>query len=314
MTKAAGHVEAGQEPASSVRELPAPEEAAIAAGPPTFTPPLDYGKPHVKAGKPRGLPSDAIPDTIIDGADYEGLTVRGVSLRGDDHRYNTGPRQDSMGLWILHRPGKVDWLLVCVADGVGSQPLSHRGSALACRLLRDEAFASIDELDHPMIAQRIAQRMAQQMVNAAKNDGHDPQMLSTTLVAALVELTPVSRPRPFLVFGVGDSTAYLLRGGAFQRLLEEQPGAGPISDSGTNALPAHPDSVATAVGSLGDDDMLLVCTDGLVNPMRTREVEEQLINWWTKGPVPGLPEFGWQLSFRAKSYGDDRTAVCVWGR
>ena len=30
--------------------------------------------------------------------------------------------------------------------------------------------------------------------------------------------------------------------------------------------------------------------------------------------LQGLTEFGWQLGYRVRSYGDDRTAVCVWGR
>ena len=56
----------------------------------------------------------------------------------------------------------------------------------------------------------------------------------------------------------------------------------------------------------------MVCTDGLSNPMRNAAVSSQLAQWWGRGTVPGMPEFGWQLSFRAKSYGDDRTAVCAW--
>lgn len=71
--------------------------------------------------------------------------------------------------------------------------------------------------------------------------------------------------------------------------------------------------VQVAVGTVGAEEALVLCTDGLTGPMRNAQVKEQLVQWWS-GPVPTALEFGWQLGFQAKSYGDDRTAVCVWGR
>src|SRR5262245_43030656 len=45
---------------------------------PSFVPPPVYGRLHPKGGKPRGLPGirQPVPDTILDGADFDGLTVR----------------------------------------------------------------------------------------------------------------------------------------------------------------------------------------------------------------------------------------------
>jgi hypothetical protein len=60
--------------------------------------------------------------------------------------------------------------------------------------------------------------------------------------------------------------------------------------------------------------MLMVCSDGMSNPMRNGDVRKQLAQWWSGDRVPGLLEFGWQVGYRAKTYGDDRTAVCVWSR
>ena len=60
--------------------------------------------------------------------------------------------------------------------------------------------------------------------------------------------------------------------------------------------------------------MLMVCSDGMSNPMTNDDVREQLARWWGGEQVPGLMEFGWQVGYRVKSYGDDRTAVCVWSR
>lgn len=299
------------------------EEPAAASVRPAFPAPRSYGDPHPRAGKPRGFPPDrdAVPDTVIDGADFHGLTVRGASLRGDDHRYQRELRQDSMGLWTLtDRHGK-EVLLACVADGVGSQPLSHHGSQQACLLLREEAEQRLEELlgagglmGEGRTAERLVERVAFRMRAAAEDQGVDPKALSTTLVAAVVELTPPDRPRNCFVFRLGDSTALLLRNGAFQELWADAHGDGAVSDSGTEALPGHIRPVDTEMIRLGGDDALVICTDGLVNPMRNQDVRADLARCWSTGPVPGLLEFACQLGFRAKSFGDDRTAVCIWGR
>lgn len=311
----------GESPAAQGGSSAAPEESP--APPAVFPAPRMYGNPHPRAGVPRGLPTvpRAAPDLVVDGADFPGLTVRGASLRGDDHRYNGETRQDSMGLWTLPNPRGGEVLLACVADGVGSQPLSHHGSELACRLLREEAEHCLPDLlgtgelmSRDQAAGWLMGRVASRMNAEAQDRGTDPRALSTTLVAAVVELTPSDRPRGCFVFRLGDSTALLLRDGAFEEFWADAHGEGAISDSGTRALPGHNHPVDTRAIRLGGDDALVICTDGLVNPMRNREVEADLAREWSTGPVPGFLEFAWQLSFRAKSYGDDRTAVCVWGR
>jgi hypothetical protein len=67
-----------------------------------------------------------------------------------------------------------------------------------------------------------------------------------------------------------------------------------------------------AVVDLHPGDMLLLCSDGLAKPMRGEAVSGQLSAWWSSPARPSLPEFFWQLSFRARSHDDDRTAVCIW--
>ncbi|WP_170317147.1 protein phosphatase 2C domain-containing protein [Acrocarpospora corrugata] len=305
-----------QEPAPAVDFVPKKEVPES----PEFAGPVNYGNPHVKAGIPRGLPATwkGGQDTVIDGADFPGLTVRGASIRGDDHRYQKEVRQDAMGMWTLSGPGTSEVLLVCAADGVGSQPFSHRGSMLACRTLHEEIGQHIE----PMLtegqgseaAQKLFESIAHRMTVLAQNWGMEPKALSTTLVAALVELTPPGAPRRCLAFGVGDSAALLLRDETFTGLWDDSHDTGPISDTATAALPTHFSSVASAEVQLGAEDVLVVCTDGLVNPMRNEDVRAQMSSWWRREAVPGLLEFAWQLSFRAKSFGDDRTAVCVWGR
>ncbi|TDD20055.1 hypothetical protein E1287_41635 [Actinomadura sp. KC06] len=323
----AGRQAAGDVPRPLMRWVPPPEPPVQpvrvddeAVPPPSgeavFAPPPEYRRPHPKGGVARRLPRlpEAVADTVLDGADFDGLTVRAASLRGDDHRYLTEPRQDTAALWPLTLDG-TDALLCCVADGLGSQPNSHLGSALACRLLREETGRGAGLWDDPAAAaQDVLGRVVSGMLADARTRGIGAETLSTTLVAAVVELTPPDRPRRGVVLRVGDSTAYMLRDGLFLECFEDAHKDEAVQGSGTNALPGNPGAVEVGAVLLGNDDVLVLCTDGLSNPMHNDEVKAQLVKWWSTGPVPGILEFGWQLAFRAKSYGDDRSAICVWGR
>ncbi len=309
----AGVGQSAQEPAGAVEVAsPSPGTGAMFARPP------EYRRPHPMGGKARRLPrlSHAVPDITLDGADFDGLTVRAASLRGDDHRYMTEPRQDTATLWPVTFGG-AEALLCGVADGLGSQPNSHMGSQLACWLLRNEfergADAGLWE-DPVAFGRDIVGRIASGMLTDAEARRIHPETLSTTLVAACVELAVPDRPRRAMVLRVGDSTAYMLRDGVFHDCFEDAHKGEDVQESGTSALPGNPGSAEAGTVTLGNDDVLVLCTDGLSNPMHNDEVRAQLAEWWGSGRVPGILEFGWQLGFRAKSYGDDRSVVCVWGR
>jgi serine/threonine protein phosphatase PrpC len=264
----------------------------------------------------------AVPDTVLDGAEFPGLTIRGASLRGDDHHARQEVRQDSMGMWRV-TDGETAAILVCAADGVGSQPLSHLGAAHACAALRDRAGRDVTELfaapDGPALAglcEHIVDDVGRAIDEVARRQEVDPKALSTTLAAALIEDgPPEDGERRYVILAVGDATAFVLRDGKFAGCLADRHDAGePITSTGTWALPASVGPVATAAGTLGPRDMLMVCTDGMSNPMLNDDVRDRLAQWWGGDSIPGLPEFGWQLSYRVRTFSDDRTAVCVWGR
>ncbi|GGV07789.1 hypothetical protein GCM10010182_28660 [Actinomadura cremea] len=309
---AAGEPQAGPEAGTAGME-PEPE---VRFEP--FEEPPRYRRPHPRGGVPRGLPEvrDPVPDMVFDGADLDGLTVRAASLRGDDHRYYGEPRQDAVALWTVPlAPG--DALLACVADGVGSQPLSHEGSALACRLLRAEIerVAGTWEWERAgeLITGAVA-RVASGMTAHAAEAGIDPKALSTTLAALIVDAGPGDDPRLAAVLNIGDGAAYRLRDGVLEPVRAAEPDPGGIVDPRTDALPGSPGTVRPMVDWLRPEEALVLCTDGLSNPMRGAEVREPLVASWSRAEPPGIIEFGWKLAFRAKSYGDDRSAVCVWGR
>jgi serine/threonine protein phosphatase PrpC len=301
------HPEGENEPVGSRDRTGPPAPGRVA-----FPPPLAYDDPSI-GSDPAGLPSaeTAVPDTVLDGARIGGLTVRAASLRGDDHRYFGQTRQDALGIRAIpgDAPERADALVVCVADGLGSEPYSHLGAEAACWLVGEEI-----ERDHRLlldpgaqvssIAHVLAGRLAQRLLEIARRSGLDPKAVRTTLVATLIETEPADPAyRRCVVLAVGDSPAFVLRDGAFRPCLDALT---------TAALPTGFHTVETAVVTLGPGDMLLLCSDGLSDPMRTAAVERDLAAHWS-GTIPGLPEFCWQLGFRARSCGDDRTAICVWG-
>ena len=302
------------------------ENGREATRPHSFPEPLVIGPTPALRSDPRGLPDpaqvpgSAVPDTILDGADLDRLLIRAASLRGDRHRYEAIVRQDSMSVWQVG-DAVTEAVLVCVGDGVGSERLSHRGAAEACRFLRDAISPNVSGLFKAStkgqvkpIWANMAREIGDRICAVADDLRVKPQALSTTLAGALVELNPADPlSRRFVILSIGDCAAFLLRDRVFLPLLADSHDNTIIS-SLTHALPASVGEVDVDTGTIAPGEMLIVCTDGMSNPMRNEDVRDQLADWWGDGQVPGIPEFGWQMSYRAKSYDDDRTAVCVWGR
>lgn len=209
-----------------------------------FPGPVTFGKVHPRAGEVRGVPQveQAVPDIVLDLADFDGLAVRAASLRGDDHRFTGKPRQDSLGLWTVPRRDRPDLLVAAVADGVGSRSLSHLGASWACRLFREQIAAHAEEVfvqdDIEELGRRIVERVAAAMTRWAEQERLHPAELSTTLVAAAVELpgevAAAQTPHRCFVVRVGDSTAYLLRRGEFAQVFD---GA---HDEGGSSTPRPP--------------------------------------------------------------------------
>ncbi|MFB9676001.1 protein phosphatase 2C domain-containing protein [Streptosporangium vulgare] len=280
---------------------------------PVIPEPLVIGRRPMLDSDPGGLPAPhpghlGCPDTALDGATLPGLIVRAASIRGDAHRYYGTPRQDAMGLW---QTGEAQ-LLACVADGLGSKELSHAGASLAC----ESAYRNIADLRaYPdlqnaagylidSIADEISKQAAQYKVSA--------DALSTTFLAAVIDQGMDTSPHRVRLMRVGDSTAFLLREGTWEECFGKK-SEETVVDSATHALPGHTGQVEVTTAYLEPGDMLLLCTDGISTPLtRNSEVGEQLSAWWSQAEPPSLPEFFWQSSFRAKSYDDDRTAICVW--
>ncbi|MEV6198109.1 protein phosphatase 2C domain-containing protein [Streptomyces sp. NPDC051920] len=309
---------------------PHEEPAARTGAVPVLGAPHHAGpKPPLYAPEPRELPSvredptaALTPDMVVDGAGYGTLTVRAASVRGDSHRYQGEPRQDSLAVVRLGAPGPDGLLLLAVADGVGSAPRSHVGSQEACRLAAMELDAVSADLaeavragDRPGFAALVdtaVGRIATLLAHRAREHGDDPAAYATTLRALLVPLDPRVRTRGFLA--VGDGGTALLRAGEWNLSLTdpEHDGDGMI-DTRTAALPHVHRARALLLAPALPGDVLVLCTDGLSTPLAgDAEMREFLASGWGRGAAPAPADFLWQLQYRVKSYDDDRTAVVLW--
>ncbi len=286
-------------------------------------------KPPLYAPEPRELPSvredptaALTPDMVVDGAGYGPLTVRAASVRGDSHRYQGEPRQDSLAVVRLGAPGPDGLLLLAVADGVGSAARSHVGSQEACWLAAMELDAVSAELaetvragDQPGFAALVdtaVGRVATLLAHRARERGDDPAAYATTLRALLVPLDPRVRVRGFLA--VGDGGTALLRAGEWNLSLTdpEHDGDGMI-DTRTAALPHGYRARALLLAPALPGDVLVLCTDGLSTPLAgDAGMRDFLGSGWGRGAAPAPADFLWQLQYRVKSYDDDRTAVVLW--
>jgi serine/threonine protein phosphatase PrpC len=325
------------QPASATPSRPPRESIAVSlpgfgaqqsGGP--YVPPPDLGpeKVHPYAGYLRGMPEvEGQPaDIELDGADLSRLHVRAASLRGSDHQFNIEPRQDSIRIRQVTNKAGSRTLSAVVSDGVGSQPLSHLGSRLICdrfsELLGADGALDLVRNDGKLekIAKSVVRGLVDELERAAKEKKRAPKEYSATMVAAVVEDVPpnyVDPVRKAVVLAIGDACAYVLRhDGAWEDVHDPKDVPGDLVSTGTDAMPGSgPEALCCYQAFLSPGDMLLICTDGLANPMRgNAEVKDRLAFYWRGASPRSALEFGWQVGFRAKSHGDDRSAICIWAR
>ncbi|MCT2589412.1 protein phosphatase 2C domain-containing protein [Streptomyces sp. N2-109] len=321
----------------------------IGARPPSY-PPAPSGAPSVNGGDWYGA---TLPDIELDGGSYGPLTVRGASVRGDAHRHLHECRQDALGVIRIgptSSPATATatdttedgLLLLAVADGVGSAPLSHRGShgmvAMAAQCLdrvAGQLAAALRAEDAGALRTLVEDAVDLAAARLRRTRPSErPEQYATTLRALLVPLDPEVRVRGF--FAVGDGGLFRLRPDGWHSIrgggpedshaLHSAHGPHPsydrstphsqdIIDTRTAALPAAYDRVTTSLLAPSEPgDVLVLCTDGLEGPLTGNPELRRLLaaHWGSGAAVPQPADFLWQAQTRVKSYDDDRTVICLW--
>jgi hypothetical protein len=266
--------------------------------------PLDVQPPEVEPDVPwpgsPGLPA-ALAVDFHDGAD--GIVLRAGSLRGRTHVMLAEPRQDAYAYLLA------DGVLhIAVADGVGSQTLSHLGAALAARLVVELSQQWAD-------AGSIGPAVAQALTTEAATHGHDPLLYSTTLCWMRIRIGTAAENWLFDAAEWGDSellaydTRALQNGHPDWRRLPK-PNEATLNSAA--ALPVHTrPTVAHSDLVWQPGQVLGLFSDGIAADIRHDTVlGHALARAWHTPPSPW--EFIGQIAFRYRPANDDRTAVVLW--
>lgn len=258
------------------------------------------------------------PDVVIDGWSTDAITLRGVSQRGHLHRYNGAPRQDDFAAHHLS-DGRV---IVVVADGVSQAPQSHIGASTATKQAAEWLYCNlgddIAETDWMTLFKSTAWALIERAQTLLDLTAPDPlraeEQLATTLVCAVVEPTADATLRAHLV-GVGDSVAWVLSAGQFVQILggKSLPASG-IASSSVVGLPRVPTDVTPVVVEFANNEVLLIGTDGIGDPLGTGQggVGNLLREVFDRPQPPSLIEFAHAVDFSRETFDDDRTLVAVW--
>ncbi|WP_157779052.1 protein phosphatase 2C domain-containing protein [Micromonospora sp. WMMA2032] len=255
------------------------------------------------------------PDSLADGWSTDRFCVRLASVRGYAHRLRGTPRQDDAAV-VHHAP--TGSIVLAIADGVSAAPFSHIGATAACRAAVAAIVADldtgIDAVDWQNVVRQTAWQLTEQARTIFKLPEADParaeRELATTLVTGLIR--PTAEGAEAALIQVGDSSAWVLRGGEYRCLLEAKFSIDDeVLGSTVTALPRVP-QVTPRVGPLVPGDVLLVGTDGFGDPLGDgsglvgRHLADQLGR-----PQPPL-EFAYHLDFSRETFDDDRTLLAVW--
>jgi serine/threonine protein phosphatase PrpC len=273
----------------------------------TFGPEANLGPIPIRlAAQPRRS-LEHIPDTATDWLVTKFGDVRAVSTRGHSHRYVGEVREDSFGL----AEGN-GFLVLAVADGVGRAGAGHLGSAIAARRavtstrIVNRAFEQRDGVGSCDLSD-----IAEALAAVADDRGLVAAEVSTTLIVAIVRPpTPDSLNSIATIVQLGDSSAWRIAGGTWQKLGPHASAhaADDLVEPGVAALPGH--TMASIWNeSFAPDETLAIVSDGIGNiiPANTAYASALAELWAASAPSPG--ELLRVVDSTVKTFDDDRTLV-----
>ncbi|MCH6163259.1 protein phosphatase 2C domain-containing protein [Streptomyces marispadix] len=204
--------------------------------------------------------SELVPDTVLDGAHYGGLTLRAASLRGDSARHRGALRRDAL-LTARFGSGESALLLVAVAAGGRAATGGHRAAREICQSIGSVVGRSHARLAEDIRAdrrgalksglQRLTERCYGKLRAQAAALDMRPEEYTADLRCLLLSADPRCRTRVF--FGAGAGGLFRLRSGQWQD-IENDPGAEGLPGVQGGGLPGQ------GAGDSGTDSALEVDT------------------------------------------------------
>jgi serine/threonine protein phosphatase PrpC len=230
------------------------------------------------------------------------VSLRAASVQGLSHRSGATTRQDSYSFAAdEHR------IVVAVADGLGSAPMSHLGAEAVARAaaavaltggIRDVAAAAFAALD------------------ALQDRHHRPaQDFATTLAVVVVDIGTAEGPWKVSAAEWGDSRASVHIPGSvvdghpdWRRIAAAT--AGELYGNTVRPLPVFKEPTARGTADWSAGEMLLVASDGIDGQLAaSNPVGHGLASAWES--TPSLWQFIADVAFDRAGARDDRTAVCL---
>ena len=233
--------------------------------------------------------------------DAFGVTDRGLARSGNDDHFLIAQINKSIEVRQTSLPGhalpegfaRAGGYLLAVADGVGGRPegdiasertlsamLSYIGKAATC-------FQSLDTSAEHALFEKLEEVVRDVHVGLQREYGG----LTSKLPATTLTMVLLVWPRAYYV-QVGDSRAYIRRGGRFQRLTRDQTlgefmvSLGAWTDEQAR-MASTAETLSSAIGGselepvvglidLAPGDSLLLCTDGLTKHVSDDEIARVL--------------------------------------
>ena len=197
--------------------------------------------------------------------------------------------EDSVGAFVPPNPQllKDKGILLVVADGMGGHDAGEIASQTAVQTAINVYYNS-PSLD-PVENLRSCVDAANTAINESAEEADSKSGMGTTMIVAVLK-----QNRLYLA-NVGDSRAYLVRNGIPEQISEdhswvqEQIRAGKLSQEDllthprrnliTRALGLYPDvEIDLFQRSVHEDDVIVLCTDGLWGQVNGDEIAETVIN------------------------------------
>jgi serine/threonine protein phosphatase PrpC len=264
----------------------------------------------IKAKEKIGYSSEEIqsfPDMFLDELNIEEGKAIIASIRGDLKRHQGFLRQDSAIIESISLGVGTKYVLLIVADGVGSKRNSHLASRAAVIAASDKfrSLSSIRTDNWPSVAKEIFYEAVSAIDAIALEKNLRSEDLLTTLTIAALELTQTSE-RLLYVASVGNCRVLKIEDSKVEDLNSEID-LDALASTKTKALPLNVEEISVKVEKIGYDAIFCVLSDGAV------EVCNQGLDFVSLLKSDDLEshKLAWALDVRSAGRVDDRT-LAMW--